>query len=156
MTMYELCAECRNWFLRGVVRGTFTVSGGNLGEITGAQTGQYIRIVGSVYNDGVHKYPVVGLADETFTGAVWLLGIPQDFEALLKDINAWEAANSEAIAKATAEVLSAGPYTSESFAGYTYTKKTGIGDVATTWRDPRLGFAKRLNAWRKANHEYTV
>ena len=148
MTMYELCAECRNWFLRSVVAGSFTVSGGVLGEVAGAQDGQYIRIVGSTFNDGIHRYPVAGLADETFSGAVWLLAIPQDFENLLKDINAWETANAEAVKNATAEVLS-GPYTSESFAGYTYQKKTGFGDVATSWQDPRLGFSARLNRWRK-------
>lgn len=152
MTLYELCAECRNWHLRSVVRGRFTVSDGVLGEVVGAQAGQYIRIVGSVFNDGVYQYPAVGLTDETFDGAVWLLGIPEDFVALLNDINAWETANKDAIATATAEVLAAGPYTSESFAGYTYQKKTSIGDVATSWRDPRLGFAARLNKWRKANH----
>ena len=151
MTMYELCSECRNWFLRRIVRGTFTVSDGTLDGIDGAGTGQYIRIVGSVYNDGVFEYPVHGLVDETFDGAVWLLGIPKDFVALLNDIKAWETANAEAIKNATAEVLT-GPYTSESFAGYTYTRKSGFGDVATTWRDPRLGFAKRLNVWRKANN----
>lgn len=152
MTLFELCAECRNWFLRGIVAGTFTVSGGALGEVSGAQDGQYIRIVGSVFNDGIYKYPVTkDLTDETFDGAVWLLGIPKDFEALLDDINAWETANADAVKNATAEVLS-GPYTSESFAGYTYQKKTGFGDVATSWRDPRLGFAARLNEWRKANH----
>lgn len=152
MTLYELCAECRNWHLRSVVRGRFTVSGGALGEVSGAQAGQYIRIVGSVFNDGVYKYPVVkDLTDETFDGAVWLLGIPADFVALLDDINAWETANADAVKNATAEMLT-GPYTSESFAGYTYQKKTGFGDIATSWRDPRLGFAARLNQWRKANH----
>lgn len=149
MTLNELCQECRNWHLRSVVRGRFTVSGGALGEVSGAQAGQYIRIVGSVFNDGVYQYPVTkDLTDETFDGAVWLLGIPADFVALLDDINAWETANADAVKNATAEVL-AGPYTSESFAGYTYTKKTSIGDVAMTWDDPRLGFSRRLARWRK-------
>lgn len=148
MTLYELCAECRNWFLRGIVRGTFTVSGGLL-ELDDVPDGQYVRIVGSVFNDGVHQCPVSGLADEIFSGAVWLMAVPADFLALLNDINAWEAANKDAIASATAEILSAGPYTSESFAGYTYTKKTSLGDIATSWRDPRLGFTARLNMWRK-------
>jgi hypothetical protein len=88
------------------------------------------------------------MTDEEFSGAVWLLAIPPDFVALLDDINAWEAANKDAIASAAADII-AGPYTSESFAGYTYTKKTSLGDVPTTWKDPRLGFSARLNEWRK-------
>lgn len=149
MTMYELCAECRNFFQRSIIRGSFTVRDGAFEPLLDVPDGAWIRVVGSVFNDGVYQYPHGPFADETFRGAVWVLAIPEDFVALLNDINAWEAANRDAIANATAEILSAGPYTSESFAGYTYTKKTSLGDVATSWRDPRLGFSARLNVWRK-------
>lgn len=148
MTMGELCAECRNWFKPDVFRGDYTISGGVLDPLPDIPDGAWIRIVGSVHNDGVYRTPVGDLTDETFYGAIWLMHVPPDFVALLNDINAWEAANDKAVADATAEIL-AGPYTSESFAGYTYTKKTSIGDVPTVWNDPRLGFAARLNRWRK-------
>lgn len=149
MTMLELCLECRNFHKPDIYPGTYTITGGVLEPLPDIPDGAWIRIVGSVFNDGVHLYPVAGLADETFSGAVWLMHVPQDFETLLNDINTWEAANAEAIQNATAEVLASGPYTSESFSGYTYTKKTGIGDVPTNVWDPRLGFAARLNMWRK-------
>ena len=149
MTMYELCAECRNFFPRSVIRGSFTVRDGAFEPLPDVPDGAWIRVIGSMFNDGVYQYPANGRTDETFSGAVWVLAIPEDFVALYNDIKAWEAANGDAIASATAEILSAGPYTSESFAGYTYTKKTSLGDVATTWKDPRLGFSARLNAWRK-------
>lgn len=148
MTMGELCAECRNWFTRGVVRGKFTVQNGELSPLDGVDPGTWIRIVGSLHNDGVWEYPHGDFTDEEFSGAIWILAIPPDFVALLNDINAWEAANADAVKNATAEALS-GPYSSESFAGYTYTKRTGLGDIAASWRDPRLGFAARLNQWRK-------
>lgn len=140
--------ECRNFHRPDIYPGTYTITGGVMEPLPDIPDGAYIRIVGSVFNDGVYQYPVSGLADETFSGAVWLMNVPPDFVTLLDDINAWETANAEAVRNATAEVLSS-PYTSESFAGYTYTKKTGFGDVATSWRDPRLGFASRLNMWRK-------
>jgi hypothetical protein len=146
--MLELCMECRNFFKPDIYSGTFTITGGVLEPLPAIPEGAYIRIVGSTFNDGVYQYGASGLTDETFTGAVWLMHVPPDFVALLTDINEWEAANLTAIATATAEVL-AGPYSSESFAGYTYQKKTSLGDVATSWRDPRLGFAARLNQWRK-------
>lgn len=148
MTMLELCLECRNFHKPDILGGHYTISGGALEPLSDIPDGAWIRVVGSVFNDGVYQYPASGLTDEEFDGAVWLMHVPPDFVTLLDDINAWEAANSEAITNATAEVLT-GPYTSESFAGYTYTKKSGFGDIATSWRDPRLGFAARLNTWRK-------
>lgn len=148
MTMGELCAECRNWFCREIIRGDFTVTGGVLEPVPAIQDGAYIRIVGSVFNDGVHRYPHGDFSDERFTGAVWLLAIPPDFVRLLDDINAWETASGKAAADAAAELL-AGPFSSESFGGYTYQRRTGLPDVPTTWKDPRLGFSARLNLWRK-------
>lgn len=148
MTLFELCAECRNWFKPDIYPGTYTITGGVMESLPDIPDGAWIRIVGSTFNDGCWQYPAADLTDETFDGAVWLMHVPPDFVALLDDINDWEAANESAVASATAEIL-AGPYASESFAGYTYTKKTSIGDVAMTWDDPRLGFSRRLARWRK-------
>lgn len=148
MTMGELCAECRNWHKPEIISGEFRVENGILQPIPVVPDGAYIRIVGSTFNDGVWQYPHGDFVDETFKGAVWLMHVPQDFIALLDDINAWQSVNEQAIASAFAEVL-AGQYASETFAGYTYQKKTGIGDVPTTWKDPRLGFNARLAMWRK-------
>lgn len=148
MTMLELCLECRNFHKPDIYPGTYTITGGVLEPLPAVPDGAWIRIVGSVFNDGCWQYPSADMTDETFDGAIWLMHVPPDFITLLDDINAWEAANADAVKNATAEVLS-GPYTSESFAGYTYQKKTGFGDIAISWRDPRLGFTARLNAWRK-------
>lgn len=148
MTMLELCMECRNFHKPDILPGEYTISGGVLAPIPGVPDGAWVRIVGSLYNDGCYQFPGSGLTDETFDGAVWLMHVSPDFVALYNDINAWEAESKQAIADATAEVLS-GPYSSESFAGYTYTKKTSIGDIPTTWKDSRLGFSARLDRWRK-------
>lgn len=148
MTMLELCMECRNFHKPDIMPGDYTISGGSLEPLPDIPDGAWIRIVGSMFNDGCYQYPGNDLTDEEFRGAIWLMHVPPDFIALLDDINAWEAANGKAVADATAEIL-AGHYNSESFAGYTYTKKTSIGDVPTVWSDPRLGFSRRLNRWRK-------
>lgn len=148
MTLGELCAKCRNWHKPYIVSGDFRVVNGVLQPLPDIPDGAYIRIVGSVFNDGVYQYPHGDFTDEEFHGAVWLMHVPPDFIQLLNDINTWETTSASAIARATSEVLE-GPYSSESFAGYTYQKKTGIGDVPTTWEDPRLGFAARLKLWRK-------
>ena len=97
------------------------------------QDGQYFRILGSVYNDGVYQYPAV-LTDEVFEGQIWAMRVPPAFIALSGEIDEYITKNAES------------PYTSESFGGYSYTKATGESGAPLTWRDV---FASRLNAWRK-------
>ncbi len=139
----ELCAELKNYFLRDrdadIHYGEYTISGGSI-DLPFLINGQYFRIVGSVLNDGVYKYPAYDLADEEFTGAVWAMAVPPSVVALSADIEAWNTKNADALAS---------PYTSESFGGYSYTKATtgGVGTSgAFTWRDQ---FATSLNKWRR-------
>lgn len=139
----ELCAELKNYFLRNqredIHNGLFTISGGSI-DLPFLLDGQYFRIVGSVFNDGVHRYPAFDLTDEEFSGAVWAMAVPPSVIALSAEIEAWNEKNAEALAS---------PYTSESFGGYSYTKATtgGVGtNGAFTWRDQ---FASRLTKWRR-------
>ena len=150
MTVGALCAECRNWFLRGIVRGRFRIEGGTLSEIPGAGEGQcpYVRLIGSAANDGVWRYPASGLRDEEFEGAVWLMAVPPEFEELCDEIGEWEERSRMSLEAAAEASLS--PYVSESFAGYEVKRREGIGDAAADWRDERLGFSARLKRWRKA------
>ena len=130
--LYELCAEVRNWFVSETHNGTFTVKDGNM-PLDFLQDGQYFRILGSVYNDGVYQYPAV-LTDEVFEGQIWAMRVPPAFIALSGEIDEYIAKNAES------------PYTSESFGDYSYTKATGESGAPLTWRE---AFASRLNAWRK-------
>ena len=90
----ELCHELNNYFPVAKYFGTYTIENGIV-EIPELQTGQYYRIVGSVFNDGVHQYPpivkdgVAELKDETFNGAIWAMAIPQEVIALSEEIDAW-------------------------------------------------------------------
>ena len=147
MTVGELCAYCRNWFLRESVRGVFSVRGGVLGEVPGAVPGQYVRLIGSPADDGVYRYPVSGLRDGEFYGAVWLMDVPAAFEELALEIDAWERRSRELLAKAAEGA--AEPFRSESFGGYSYTRAEAVGDAPFDWRDGRLGFSARLRPWRK-------
>ena len=148
----ELCHELNNWFDQttdGEKRryfGDFTISDGaiDLSEL-GIKDGQYFRIVGSVLNDGVYKYPATELTDEEFDGAVWLMAIPPEVIRLAEEIEAW-------ITKYCGEdSQAASPYQSESFGGYRYTKSSSIsqsesaGD-AGSWQK---AYQSRLNKWRK-------
>lgn len=138
----ELCQELRNWFDRARYTGTFTISGGNI-TADFLQTGQYYRIVGSVFNDGIHQYPSVELKSETFDGSVWALAIPEAVIKLATEIAAWR----EKYENADSAALS--PFQSESFGGYSYSKGgsySSNGNTAVSWK---TAFASRLNAWRK-------
>ena len=135
----QVLMHLKNWFLvpGGIHEGTYTIEDGGI-ALPFLANGQYFRICGSVFNDGLHQYPAGDLKTETFDGTVWALAIPKAVLNIANEIEAWETKNGEA---------STGPYQSESFGGYSYTKatdeKTG---GAVTWQS---AFRGSLNAWRK-------
>lgn len=126
-----------NWFLvpGGVHAGTYEIKGGGI-ALPFLQEGQYYRVCGSVFNDGLHQYSAPDLTDETFSGTIWALAIPAAVVALANEIAAWQEKNGEAVAS---------PYQSESFGGYSYTKG-GSGNGSDSWQSV---FRSRLNDWRK-------
>ena len=132
----EILAKIRNYFVVKVHSGDFEVIGGKLSPLDFLQNGQYFRIVGSVMNDGVYRYPYSGLTDETFSGEIWALAVPPTLIALAADIEEYEKKAKETVS----------PYTSESFGGYSYTKATDSSGAPISWEK---AFAKRLNKWRK-------
>ena len=134
----QVLRHLNNWFLVEIHEGTFTVENGSI-ALPFLLTNQYFRIVGSVFNDGLHQYPATDLTDETFTGTVWALAVPKAVVTLSEDIAAWEEKNGGSVAS---------PYQSESFGGYSYTKRSAGSDGSTLngWQD---AFRGRLNDWRK-------
>lgn len=134
----QVLRHLNNWFLVEIHEGTFTVENGSI-TLPFLLTDQYFRIVGSVFNDGLHQYPATDLTDETFTGTVWALAVPKAVVTISEDIAAWQEKNGEAVAS---------PYQSESFGGYSYTKRSTGNDSGALngWQD---AFRGRLNDWRK-------
>ena len=134
----ELLAEIRNYFEvpNGRHFGTFTISGGSIAPLDFLQAGQYFRIIGSVFNDGVYQYPATSLTDEVFEGAVWAMSLPPDLIALSAEIEKYQQSDAG----------KASPFTSESFGGYSYTKATDANGAPIGWQK---AFASRLNKWRK-------
>lgn len=134
----EVCGWLHNWFLvpGGVHINTYTVEGNTL-TLPFLQDGQYYRVIGSVFNDGLHKYGEADLAEETFHGAVWELSIPPALISIAGEIEKWNTDNAVALSS---------PYQSESFGGYSYTMASNNGEGKTTWRNV---FGARLAQWRK-------
>lgn len=142
----DVCAYLKNYFETDKYFGEIKIESGSLvGFEDKLQNGQYFRIVGSVFNDGVYQYPTNKLTNETFTdGAVWALAIPSALVSLSNDIDTWlgkyGGADSEALS----------PFTSESFGGYSYSKSAGgsaDGSGASgSWQSV---YAARLARWKK-------
>lgn len=128
-----------NWFLvpDGVHSGTFEIKGGSI-ALPFLSVGQYFRIMGSVFNDGLHQYPENGLTDEIFDGTIWALAVPKSIVTLSQEMEQWNEKNG---------VASMGPYQSESFGGYSYTRATGANGGAVTVFD---AYAAQLSPYRKA------
>jgi hypothetical protein len=149
----ELCAELRNYFLRDYTNpehyihyGSFVIANGEMQNLPFLQKGQFYRIVGSTFNDGVHKYGAIPrsvedyetLTDEEFEGAIWEMFVPKEVVDLSAEIQDWISKNADTINS---------PYQSESFGGYSYTKAVaGTGRVSTDWQEH---FAAKLNRWRR-------
>lgn len=143
MELTELCQELNNWFELKKHFGAFTIENGSLKEDIGLLDGQYYRIIGSVFNDGVHQFGTESLSnDEAFDGAIWAMAVPLSVVALLDKMNEWETKYADA-------VLS--PYSSESFGGYSYTKSSGMsaGESGNGAGGVFSAFADDLNRWRK-------
>jgi len=143
----QICAFIHNYFYGDRYAGTFTITDGVL-EVPGLIDGQYFRICGSRLNDGVYVYPATTepgkppiLADETFEGVIWDMRPPKSFLNLVTEIEAWQQKYGAA---------TQGPFQSESFNGYSYSKGTATDasgkSVPVTWQTT---FGPYLNEWRK-------
>lgn len=153
MMLEELCRELNNWFDENPKDGSkrhyfgeYAIENGGL-DLTeiGIQTGQYFRIIGSVFNDGVYEYPASALHDETFDGAVWAMAVPPEVIALAADIDEWIAKYGGVDSAAMS------PFNSESFGGYSYSKGSSSNTndakgASGSWQNQ---FSARLNTWRK-------
>jgi len=141
LVLTEICDYLNNYFWVKKMAGDFEIAEGTI-TVSALKDGQYFRIVGSTFNDGVHKYPATDLKNETFNGFIWAMAVPDTIIALTADITEWQAIHG----KADSEALS--PFNSESFSGYSYSKggNSVSGGAATTWQDV---FAGRLNKYRK-------
>lgn len=147
----EVCAYLKNYFDRGQPKfyGGFEVKNGviesyNDGDM-GLQEGQYFRVIGSVFCDGVWKYGADTLPnDETFNGAVWLLALPPDLVSLSEEIDKWMEKYS------VFDSTNMSPFNSESFGGYSYNKSQGASTTGATspagWQDV---FGSRLLRYKK-------
>lgn len=144
----EICAEIKNFFTYAEDRhiGDWVIEDGAISPALVIPT-DYIRIVGSRLNDGVHKRNKDGdfeLVDEAFHGGIWVMSPPADFLALAAEIEAWQAKNGDIDSPAMS------PFNSESFGGYSYSKSGGNSSGSSSaGADWQSAFASRLKIYRR-------
>ena len=139
----EVLWHIHNWFVRETFAvKTCCIDDGSLpASVTDRMLeGQWYLIAGSFLNDGLHQNPDTDLSDETFNGTISLLAIPKPLLKVVEDIGAWLDSDAGKAAE--------GPYSSESFGGYSYSLKgdSGSSGGLSGWR---LAFRDRLNPFRK-------
>lgn len=145
-TIFNVCSYLRNFFDRGQIHyfGVVVIENGALAETYSLKPQQYFRIVGSTLNDGVYKYPVTELDDESFSGGIIGMAIPKAVLDIMDKIEAWESKY------ATVSGSALSPFNSESFGGYSYSKSSGATDTSKdksgTWQGT---FGAELQPWRK-------
>lgn len=145
----EICANIKNYFTYEKDKhiGDFAIVNGQITPSFDIPT-DYIRIVGSHLNDGVHKRGENGfeLADEAeFHGAVWVMSPPKAFLDLAAEIADWQDKNGGVNSQAMS------PFNSESFGGYSYSKSGGnaAGGSSSGGASWQNAYATRLNAYRR-------
>lgn len=141
----QILMELQNWFrvrdnVNGIHPGTYTIENGGI-ALPFLRDGQYFRIMGSVFNDGLHQYgpDMEALTDETFDGTIWALAIPKSVVDAAAEAEAWMAKNSAIVG---------GVYSGESFGGYAYTKDTTAVDSVSKTGIPAHILAK-VNGYRR-------
>lgn len=136
----QVLTHIHNWFQIEIYHGEYTIEGGSI-ALPFLKNGQYFRICGSLFNDGLHRYgpDMEYLEDETFTGSIWALAVPKSVVEISEEIAEWQEKYGTVLKS---------PYTSESFGGYSYTKSSGAGDSSGSdgWH---VAFRARLNPYRK-------
>lgn len=138
----EICEYLNNYWPVTKAKGHYVITGKTI-VLPQVKDGQYFRIIGSVFNDGVHKYPATDLVDEEFDGVIWAMAVPGTVIALASEIAQWQTKYGGV------DSPNMSPMQSESFQNYSYTKASGSnadGTDMSTWQG---AFASRLNKYRR-------
>lgn len=144
-TLAMVMAECRNHFPIACTAGRMRLEGGVLRLPDALPACRYVYLEGGLQT-GVWeaKSALEGLLltrdgqapeDEAFCGRVFCLRPPISFLSLAE------------AAEAYSEKAPTGPFVSESFGGYTYTRASGSGGRPLTWQDalrPHLDVFRRM------------
>lgn len=144
----EICGYLNNYFDVERHSGSIKIVSGDIycdDKQISIEEGQYIALFRKGFVLGVYKYGEDELDDKEFDGSVWLLDFPATFLALVGEISAWQDKYGGVDSAAM------GPFNSESFGGYSYTKASGSSSgnaVAVSWQST---YGSRLAQYKKVS-----
>lgn len=145
----EICAELKNYFTYEEDRHVddWVISGGTISPYLDIPT-DYIRVIGSRHNDGVHvrnKDGFFDLIDESFHGGIWVMSPPSDFLSLVTEISEWQTKYGGI------DSYNMSPFQSESYSIYSYTKGSSNSSESGSPSSPswQTQYADRLNRYRR-------
>lgn len=169
-TIESMCAETHNWFNEQPVIDDFTIESGSL-ALPFLTAGQFFRIVGSKFNDGIYIYGPDGQISRTFSweqpytsGTSWdavptvvwkdEMGFTladETFHGAIWPMNipkSFIQLAEQVKAYNGSEAAKPSPFISESFDGYSYSKGVGsTGNADNSWQ---FVFKSKLKRYRKA------
>ena len=125
--------ECNNYFYRTYEYDTFAINNGVISSNGKYLVNQYIKIEGSILNDGVYKIEkmdndkinIASLQDEIFEGCIYGLAVPKGFIELSEKVN-------EFLVDPKAKITD---ISSESFNNYSWSKGKKSNGANITWND---------------------
>ncbi len=128
-----LMQECNNYFYNTWEKDKFAISNGVITTRGKYLVNQYIKIEGSILNDGVYKVEsmagnkinITGLSDEIFEGCIFGLKAPKGFIDLSEKIKVY-LDNPKVVPS---------DISSESFNNYSWSKGKKSNGANITWND---------------------
>ena len=137
-----VCEYLNNYFWRSKIVGDFVIANKTI-EVATLKEGQYFRIIGSLFNDGVHVYPATDLVNEEFKGAIWSMAVPPAVIDIASEVEDWQ----EKFGGVDSQAMS--PFNSESFGNYSYSKGSSSGSGSANANSWQAAYASRLAPYRK-------
>lgn len=128
-----LMQECNNYFYKTYEHDTFSIQNGVIDSKGIYLVNQYIKIEGSILNDGVYKIEsmtnnkinIASLQDEIFEGCIFGLAVPNGFVSLSEKVKEYL---DNPKTKPT-------DISSESFNNYSWSKGKKANGANITWND---------------------
>lgn len=149
--LQKVCERIHNYFIYQTYYDTYLIEGGVISPSVPLLDGQRFLIDHSAMNDGVYTWHPDGirddddkeevtLTDESFTGSVCALAVPQGLIRIVHEINANEEEYGDELNS---------PFQSESMGSYSYSKASGVSgntNGAPWWETTYGG---QLDRWRR-------
>jgi len=146
----EIMESINNYFInpKQVEKGNFRIENGIINVGNDYFIGQYIRIIGSILNDGVYLVSdniltLSGARDEAFNGIVVGLTVPQAFIKLAEEIEKYEKSSS-GIQKG---------FTSISIGSFSGSRASNKDGIPLVWQET---FRKDLDKYRRMFSEVII